>query len=623
MVLISIVGWTRDLLRGVGDVTTCVILVTGLRMKARMRWAGGYRHVRVGLWALVFVHLVACQDDMTPVERALESSTGVPDAGLVVDPGEDALDIASEADSDSVVDAGRAPDFGVLFTPPEPTIRRLSREQYGATVRDVLGSSLTVPTSLEPDSVVEGYASIGAATKSLSARGVEQYEAAAYNLAGQVLRSEELLGGVIGCEPSGAFDEGCARASLESLLLRLWRRPATPEELTGLLELWREASEVVGSFESGVEYPLAAALQSPNFLFRIELGEPDPEVEGARRFTSWEMASRLSYLLWNSTPDEELLRAAGAGELVTDEGIRAQAERLLASPRAEDGIRALFSEIFQLHLLDRLSKDPTVFTHMSPTLGASAREEILQLVTDLILVMDGDYRDILTTRTTFVNRELAAVYNMRAPARDDFSAAEWPPEVPRSGLLGQVGFLALASHPVSTSATLRGKFIRERLLCQLIPAPPADVDTSIPEPSGTTPTLRDRVAEHLTEPSCATCHEITDPMGLALENFDGVGRYRMTDGGATIDTTGELDGVPFDGPLSMARALRDHPRFSQCLVQHVYRYSNGRLEGAGELSMVRELALAFARDGYSVRSLLLEMVTTPAFRTPGAIQGVE
>jgi hypothetical protein len=574
----------------------------------------------------MFGLLVACQDDMTPVERA-SSSSGVPDSGMAVDTGDDVSaevgeDAVVDAGQDASVDAGRAPDFGVLFTPPEPTIRRLSREQYGVTVRDVLGSSLTVPTSLEPDSVVEGYASIGAATKSVSARGVEQYEAAAYNIAAQVLRSEELLNRVVGCEPAGSFDEACARTSLESLLLRLWRRPATAEELTGLLELWREATTVVGSFESAVEYPLAAALQSPNFLFRVELGEADPDVEGAVRFSNWEMASRLSYVLWNSTPDDELLRAAAAGELVTEAGIRAQAERLLESPRAEAGIRALFGEIFQLHLLDRLSKDPTIFTHMSPTLGASAREEILRLVTDLVLVLDGDYRDILTSRTTFVNRELAAVYNMRAPSRDEFSAAQWPPEVPRSGLLGQVGFLALASHPVSTSATLRGRFIRERLLCQLIPAPPADVDTSIPEPSGTTPTLRDRVAEHLTEPSCATCHQITDPMGLALENFDGVGRYRATDGGATIDTTGDLDGVAFDGPLSLAEALRDHPRFGQCLVQHVYRYSNGRLEGAGELSMVRELALAFERDGYSVRSLLLQMVTTPAFRTPGVIAEV-
>ena len=589
-------------------------------MNARKRSAGRLRPVRHGWIALFCGLLLACQDGGTPAEQAAASAADVPDAGIASDAADvSAVDVAP----DTVPDVDLNPDYSVLFAPPEPTIRRLSREQYASTVRDVLGESLTVPTSLEPDTSVAGYQSLGAAVSAVSARGVEQYEAAAYNLAAQVLQSDALRGELIGCEPDGVYDAACARASLEPVLLRLWRRPATEEEFAGLLGIWEQASTVLGNFEQGAEYALAAALQSPHFLFRVELGEPDPETPGALRFSGWEMASRLSYLLWNTTPDDELLRAAADGELVTAAGVLAQAERMLASPLAENGIRALFSEILQLHLLDRLSKDPTVFTHMSPTLGASAREEILQLVTDLVLFTDGDYRDVLTTRSTFVNRELAALYNMRAPSRDTFGLAEWPADAPRSGLLGQVGFLALASHPVSSSATLRGKFVRERLLCEIVAAPPANVDTSIPEPSGTTPTLRDRVAEHLTDPSCSGCHEVMDPIGLALENFDGIGRFRATDNGASIDATGDLDGVPFDGPVSLALALRDHPRFAPCLVRHVYRYTNGRLETSGERELVRELAVAFERDGFRVRALLLELVTTPGFRTPGAIGGNE
>lgn len=589
-------------------------------MNARKTSPGRVRLPKCARFAVLCTALLACEDGGTPADQAASSANSVPDAASTPDIGDDAT---ADASTDAAADVDLQPDYNVVFVPPEPTVRRLSREQYAATVRDVLGETLTVPTSLEPDSTVEGYQSIGAAVTAVSSRGIEQYEAAAYNLASQVMQDDALRAGVIGCEADGVFDAACARTSLEPMLLRLWRRPATEEELTGLLGIWEEASTVLGTFEQGAEYALAAALQSPNFLFRVELGEPDPETPGALRFGNWEMASRLSYLLWNTTPDDELLRAAAAGELVTDTGIQAQAERMLASPRAEDGIRALFSEILQLHLLDRLSKDPTVFTHMSPTLGASAREEILRLVTDLVLVMDGDYRDLLTTRSTFVNRELAALYNMRAPSRDEFGAAEWPADAPRSGLLGQVGFLALASHPVSSSATLRGKFVRERLLCEVVAAPPANVDTSIPEPSGTTPTLRDRVAEHLTDPSCNGCHQVMDPIGLALENFDGIGRFRATDNGASIDATGDLDGVPFDGPVSLAIALRDHPRFAPCLVRHVYRYTNGRLETNGERELVRELAVAFERDGFRVRSLLLELVTTPGFRTPGAIGGNE
>ncbi|MBU6160782.1 MAG: DUF1592 domain-containing protein [Myxococcales bacterium] len=589
-------------------------------MSARKRTAGRLRPQRHG-WIAVFCGLLlACQDGGTPAEQAAASAADVADAGISADTG-DASPADVAPDTGPVVDLD--PDYSVAFAPPEPTIRRLSREQYASSVRDVLGESLTVPTSLEPDTSVAGYLSLGAAVSAISARGVEQYEAAAYNLAAQVMQSDALRGNIIRCDVDGVYDATCARASLEPLLLRLWRRPATEEELTGLLGIWEQASTVLGDFEQGAEYVLAAALQSPHFLFRVELGEPDPETPGGLRFSSWEMASRLSYLLWNTTPDDELLRAAAADELVTDAGIQAQAERLLASPLAENGIRALFSEILQLHLLDRLSKDPTVFTHMSPTLGASAREEMLQLVTELVLVTDGDYRDVLTTRSTFVNRELAALYNMRAPSRDTFGRAEWPADAPRAGLLGQVGFLALASHPVSSSATLRGRFVRERLLCEVVAAPPANVDTSIPEPSGTTPTLRDRVAEHLTDPSCAGCHEVMDPIGLALENFDGIGRFRATDNGAAIDATGDLDGVPFDGPVSLALALRDHPRFAPCLVRHVYRYTNGRLETSGERELVRELAVAFERDGFRVRALLLELVTTPGFRTPGAIGGNE
>ena len=184
----------------------------------------------------------------------------------------------------------------------------------------------------------------------------------------------------------------------------------------------------------------------------------------------------------------------------------------------------------------------------------------------------------------------------------------------RTGLLGHVSFLAQHSHPVSTSPTLRGKFIRETLLCHSIPEPPADVDTSIPEPSGDAPTLRDRVNEHLEVEVCAACHSLTDPLGLGLENFDGLGRYRQTDNSHPIDASGEVDGATFTDASSLAEALRGHPDLGPCLTENLYRYAMGRAQTAGELELVDSLATRFKRQDNTLRSLMRDVAMSDGFR---------
>jgi hypothetical protein len=498
--------------------------------------------------------------------------------------------------------------------PGESRLHRLTRSQIHSSLVDLFGDSIVLPQKLEPDTAIEGLIAIGASRTSISPRGVEQAEQAAYDVAAQVMEPGPRRDALVPCSPAGPVDPVCAAAALEPLGLRVWRRPLTVDEREHLLKLAGQAATTLGDFYDGLEFPIAALLQSPSFLFRTELGEPDPDAPDRLRYTDYEMASRLSFFLWNTTPDDDLLAAAARGELTRVDGLRAQAERLVASPRARAAVRAFFSDLYELHRLDDLVKDPTLFTHMSSEVGPAAREETLRGIEHLVFAEQGDYRDLLTTRRTFLNRKLASIYNVSAPAREGFGAIEWPADSARRGLLGQLSVLALHSHPVASSATKRGKFVRKVLLCAQILPPPVDVNTALPEPSGETRTLRERVAEHLTNPACAGCHRYMDPIGLGLENFDALGRYRTTDNGEPIDPSGELDGTDFADAVALGQVVRDHPDFTPCLVKNLYRYATGHLEGAGERAMLAGLAESFAAHEHRLLPLLIDVVLSDGFR---------
>ena len=227
----------------------------------------------------------------------------------------------------------------------------------------------------------------------------------------------------------------------------------------------------------------------------------------------------------------------------------------------------------------------------------------------------------MTTTTTFVNPTLAAIYSIPAPSSEGFARVGLAPDGPRAGLLGHAGFLASHAHPTSTSVTLRGKAVRNILLCQEIPIPPVGVDTSIPEPSGTAPTMRDRVAEHLQDPSCTGCHLLTDPIGLALENFDSLGSHRETDNGYEIDASGDLDAVEFNDARGLGRAIAEHPAFTKCMARTMARYALGRIESPEEEDThITTLDARFAASGYRVKALALEIVRSPMFRQSGGAQ---
>lgn len=486
------------------------------------------------------------------------------------------------------------------FRPDEGRMRRLTQDQFITAVQDAFGEGISVSSALEPDVRASGLLAIGAAEATVSARGVEQYEDAAYLVAEQVVAAD------IGC--SGAE---CARDFLRVHGRRLWRRPLTTRELDELGEIARQAEAVEGDFRGGLRYAIATLLLSPHFLFRSETGAEDDA--GLQRLTRWEHASRLSYFLWNAAPDDELLDAASRGELSDPLFLERQVERMLQAPRARAGVRALFDDVLQLEGLSSLRKDPQSFPHMSPEVGPSAREETLRLVEWLTFDQSGDYRELFTTRTTFLNRKLASIYGVQAPAREGFARYEHEASAQRSGILGHISILALNSHVASSSATLRGIFVRRVLLCGEIPAPPAGVDTSIPEPIVGAATLRDRVARHLEESRCARCHNRMDPLGLGLENFDAIGRFRTHDNGALIDASGDVDGAPFDTPREFGVALAQDPDVMRCAAVMFYRYAHGHRNTSHEEEAISEIGSRFAQSGYRVLELMRAVALHDSF----------
>lgn len=497
-----------------------------------------------------------------------------------------------------------------------PSLRRLTQTQFHNSIKSVFGEEIVVPKLAEPDLSIGGLLSVGASTTTVTPRGVESLETVAYQLADQVVSNPAIRARLIKCEPAGVDDTNCMGAVIEELGPQLWRRALTNEELSQLTAVGLQAAEALNDFDEGLTFPIAALIQSPNFMYRIELGKDG-------NFDSQELATRLSYFLWNTTPDAELLEAATSGELSTREGLFAQASRLLESPKSRDGLRNFFSEQLKLYELDHFQKDPQVFEHFTSSLGEDAAEETLKLLEYIVFDENSDYRDIMTTSKTFINRQLSALYDVPAPSAEEFSYVDLEDYSPRVGLLGHASILGLNSHAVSSSPTLRGKAVRNILLCQLIPAPPVNVDTSIPEPSGTTNTMRERVAEHLTDPSCAGCHRLTDPIGLALENFDGIGRWRDYDNGEIIDPSGDLDGSEFVTPYELGVAIRNHRQFVPCIVRTLNRYATGRVETTAERAWLETLVERFEGHKYRFKALALEIVMSPFFAQAGTEGEVE
>ena len=379
-------------------------------------------------------------------------------------------------------------------------------------------------------------------------------------------------------------------------------------ELVGVADAAADKTE---DFYAGLSLALEAILISPEVVFIVDIAEPDPQRPGQERLNAYSLASRLSFFLWNAAPDDALLLAAGSGDLYTREGLLHSVDRMLASSRLEDGIRAFFDDMMAFDAFGSLAKDPIVYPMVTGATLADAREQTLRTVIDHVITRGLDYRDLFTTRRTFMSMNLAALYG--TPTANGWVPYEFPEGSSRRGLLTQVSFLAAHSHAVRSSPTLRGKALRELFLCQKVPAPPPNVDFSLLEDAGDVATARERLEIHSTNPSCAGCHLIMDPMGLALENFDGAGRYRETENGVALDTSGELDGTLYEDVDGLTSAMRDHPKLPYCLVNRLYAYGTG---GPVSLRYDREILAnfleRFAGHGYKVPNLLRDIALSRA-----------
>ncbi|HUS63422.1 MAG TPA: DUF1592 domain-containing protein, partial [Kofleriaceae bacterium] len=419
---------------------------------------------------------------------------------------------------------------------------------------------------------------------------------------------------LVGCAPVAA-DDACVTTFLTRFTRRAFRRPLAPAEL----EAWIATARTAGATDPwrGLRIAVAGVLQAPSFLYRVELGEADPDEPGRLRYTGFEMASRLSFLLWDTLPDEELLGAAERGELADAPGVRAAAERLMADPRAAAATQSFFAQYLDLGRLGRVTRDPALHLQWSETMAASMRREI-ELLTAALVAEGADARTLFSTRRTFVNDELAALYGVEAPGatHDVFVEVELPAGGPRAGLLTLGGFLAMNAHPEETSPTLRGKYIRERVLCELVPPPPQDFDIGIGEEGEEPKTMRERMEAHAADPACAGCHLSIDPPGFLFEGFDAAGVARTHDAaGNAVDTSGDLDGVPLDDAADLAALLATDERVPRCLARQFFRHASGRLELPVEEPAMDALVASFAGEGYQFQALALELVTSGTFRT--------
>jgi len=532
---------------------------------------------------------------------------------------EDGTPTTSAGEETGVETGDEGGNPGSEFEPAPVRLRLLLSRHYQNTIRDLLGEAAAGLAAPPTDTALNGFEAIAAAQVSLTDSSVEAYEKSARAVATEAIKDPARIATFLGCAPAGPDDAACHRQFVTNFGRMIWRRSLTTEELDLYTNVAQDAALQFGNFDAGIEAAIATFLQSPFFLYQVEVGQPDPNDPEERALTSIELATRLSFFLLDTTPSAELLTLAEGGGLTTPDQVRAIAETMVEAPGARAATGNFFAEVLKLRALEELPKDPTLYPQFSADLAAAMRQETLALIDDIAFTTDADFRDILNAPYTFVNGPLAALYGLIPDPNqlgDTWQRFELPPESKRGGILGQSAFLAAYAHISSTSPTLRGKFVREALMCQGMPAPPPDIVTELPA-GAEYKTMRERLEGHkLLE--CAGCHNLMDPIGLGLENFDGIGIFRLVENGVTLDTSEEVLGLgAFDGARELGTLLRDSPDVTRCMVRNLFRHATGHLELLSEKVALDQVDIAFATAEYRLKDLLVELVSSPAFLRVG------
>lgn len=487
-------------------------------------------------------------------------------------------------------------------------VRRLGNVEYNRTVQALFpGVGLPVYDLPEPLRV-NGFEN-NAQALNPSPLLIEQYAEAAADIAERAAVDPTRL---LPCTPSGNGLE-CARQFIVSFGGRAHRRPLTDELVARYMTFFSQQATAI-SFTAAVELTVRAMLLSPQFLYRIE-GGADTGL-GDVALDGYELASRLSYLLWQSMPDDELFRAAGAGELSKPAELEKQARRLLADPRGSDAFLDFHRQWLDFDRLSRQNKDTALFPSWSTALRDSIREESDRFVKYVFEEGGASISALLTSNTAFVNGPVAALYGVAAPAAD-WTAVTLPADQ-RSGLLSRATFLASFAHSTNGSPPLRGVAILEHLLCSRPPPPPAQANTSAPM-SGTGEVMTNReLFEERTSPAlCQSCHVAINGIGFGLEAFDSTGAFRTVDNGKPVDASGVLVGTDVDGPfqggVELAASLAASKKVEHCVTTNWFRYAYGRKDTSADACKIDALSRAFGDAGGDVRELLVRIVTSHDF----------
>jgi len=424
---------------------------------------------------------------------------------------------------------------------------------------------------------------------------------------------------------AGSDPTACARAFVTSFGKRVFRRPLDVVEVDDLIALYtklRADPQMNYGFPDALNLVVEAMLQSPGFLYRWERGLAAPQLDGPLvKFDGYEMASRLSYFLWKSMPDAALMAAAGADKLSTPDGVAGEATRLLLDPRADSALADFITQWLELHPLQDSLKDAASYPTFKPALLNSMQAETVAFAHDVLRGSSPTFAALLTAPYTFVDAQLAQYYGMRpdAAGRVDLTGTA------RLGLLTQGALMAVKGNSYRTSPVRRGKFILNRLLCSSVPAPPPNVVTQLPPPDPTK-TVRQQMAAHRTDPSCAACHNVMDGLGFAFEHFDGAGNYQPNDHGNPIDASGSvaIAGLPtlaFQGASDLARTLASSPAAHECFVRQWLRYAIDRFEQDADAPAVAHLASSYESSQLDTRNLIVEITRTLPFTHRAPAQG--
>ncbi len=492
-------------------------------------------------------------------------------------------------------------------------IRRLSREEYWSTLRDLFTGIDVGRPPLAPDQETNGFEN-RAKDLFATSQNVSDFNAAAADVVARVLPN---LAKILPCT---AKDATCAGQFIDKFGLRAFRRPLATDEKTRYLDFFRTQMAAI-DFTTAIGLVIEGMLQSPNFLYRPEFGTGSPTGDGRLRVTGYEMASRLSYFLWGTMPDDKLLTTAATG-LTTDDQVLVEAERMASDPRARTQMINFhrqwlaFDHINEVYASEG-RKDARLYPAYSDGMVSAMREEATRFTGRAMFDGARTLKELLTSRDTFVNATLADVYGVPRPTT-------WAPVTlpanQRGGILTQAAFLASHAHAVAGSPPLRAVFVMNRLLCFPPLSPPPDADTSPPTqaPGSAARTNRQLFEERVKAGgTCIGCHNLIDPIGFTFENYDAIGKFRTMDNGIPVDAKGALSGTDVDGPVSngieLSSKLADSQQAQSCMTNFWFEYAVGRDRTEAEACKVTALTKTLKDAGGDVRRLQVALVRSPDF----------